>query len=143
MGREIREVPLNWNHPKDARGQYVPNHCYVLTAEMRAEYVDDEGNDEWKEEWAESYLAEPWPADAAMGFALYENVSEGTPITPTFATRQDLADYLVANGDFWGNRWSRAAADGITKVGWAPSMMMRGGVMYEPNDAGMYTKDGS
>jgi hypothetical protein len=64
MGREIREVPLNWNHPKDARGQYVPNHCYVLTAEMRAEYVDAEGNDDWRDSYAEVYLPEPWPADA-------------------------------------------------------------------------------
>lgn len=138
MGREIREVPLNWNHPKDAQGDYLPHHCHTLDPETRAEYIDDEGNDDWKEEWADTYLSEEWPADAPMGYALYENVTEGTPITPTFATLAEVADYLVTHGDFWGNRWSRAAADGITQLRWSASFVMTGGQMFKPNDEGMY-----
>lgn len=61
-------------------------------------------------------------------FAVYETVSEGTPVTPTFPTKAELVDYLATYGDFWDqNRgdgaWDRANAEKFVGSGWAPSMI--------------------
>lgn len=67
-------------------------------------------------------------------YQVYETVSEGTPVTPPFATKEELIDYLCANGDFWDQRqrrdgvggmncqpWSREVATNFVNAGWAPS----------------------
>ena len=59
------------------------------------------------------------------GWQLWETVSEGSPISPVFPTREALADYLVGEG------YSRAAAEKFCKSGWAPSGVIAGGVLYE------------
>jgi hypothetical protein len=66
MGREIRKVPKNWEHPKDEQGKYKP-------------MVDEQ---EWTEE-------------EAVCFQIYETVSEGTPVSPVFDTLADMEDWLV------------------------------------------------
>jgi hypothetical protein len=70
---------------------------------------------------------------------VYETVSEGTPVTPPFATKEELIEYLVEHGDFWDQRnrhdyrcyvdpgcyppWSRKAATTfVMEDGWCPSM---------------------
>jgi hypothetical protein len=60
---------------------------------------------------------------------VYETVSEGTPVSPPFATAEELIDYLVENGDFWDQRRgahppSREAVESFVKDGWAPSMIV-------------------
>lgn len=44
MGREVRMVPPDWEHPRDARGSYIPlfGRSYAQTA---AEW--DEGKRHW------------------------------------------------------------------------------------------------
>jgi len=56
---------------------------------------------------------------------MYEDTSEGTPISPAFATPEELARWLVDNnasafGDSTGSYevWLRVA-----RGGWAPSMV--------------------
>lgn len=41
----------------------------------------------------------PWKPEDATWLQVWETVSEGTPVTPPFATRQELVDYLVQHGD--------------------------------------------
>lgn len=83
------------------------------------------GNSEWKEvsredfmaryrwfhEWGPSfrrqrdeYMAH-WIGDRARThFQWYENTSEGTPLSPVFATEAELMEWLEAND--WGSGWN-------------------------------------
>lgn len=66
----------------------------------------------------------------ATWYQVYETVSEGTPVTPPFATKQELIDYLVEYGDFWDQHrgeggWPREAAKRFAEEEWAVSMMAK------------------
>lgn len=59
------------------------------------------------------------------GYQIWETVSEGSPISPVFATPEELAQHMA--GRVWGadrgtsyETWLNF----ITSVGWAPSMIM-------------------
>lgn len=71
---------------------------------------------------------EAWaPTDppTGPGFQVWETVSEGSPISPVFATEDELVGWLTTQG------YSRAAAEGFAKSGWAPSMVSSGGVLKQ------------
>ena len=133
MGRELRLVPPNWEHPRKGRnpeygreGDYQP---------MFDENIDDAMNS-WLEnfdrirsgeltdlerkyypnglqDWLQDEGMPPDPAyyrpytdEEATWFQIYQTVSEGTPVTPPFETEKELVDYLVTKGDFWQQkRW--------------------------------------
>lgn len=136
MGREIRMVPANWQHPMvPCRHSPWANGCdqSKRNGGMCYQPVFDrpfsESVKEWKEglaKWerredeyadAEDYAKyEYWeysgaPPDRAYympdsdepktWFQVYETVSEGTPISPPFATKEELIDWLCNNKDFW------------------------------------------
>jgi hypothetical protein len=92
------------------------------------------------------YYRPKWKDDAVMGFAIYETVSEGTPVTPTFATTDELIYHLMNYGTDWddGKKWSREAAEGFVKSEWAPSMVAirtaKGCKIIMPSDAEMYSE---
>jgi len=84
---------------------------------------------------------------------VWETVSEGSPITPAFATHRELIDYLVKGGDAWDRKrlmkylftgrnltgrkhggWSREDAESFVDAEWAPSTISVGGKIYEPRD---------
>ncbi len=87
------------------------------------------------------YYRPQWGEGLATWWQVYETVSEGTPVTPPFATREELVEYLVENGDFWDQArrkrgwtitdcapWSRATAEKfVLGSGCAPSMISFGG----------------
>lgn len=84
-----------------------------------------------------------WKPEEATWFQMYETVSEGTPVTPPFETREELVEYLVANGCFWDQKrrarglsgdWMRCSPwtrEEATKFvfgdGWMPSMTVQNG----------------
>lgn len=70
-----------------------------------------------------SYYRPAWPDDAVLGFQFYETISEGTPLSPSFASREELAEFLAPR-HFGGDR---EAAARFVDVGWAPSMAATGG----------------
>ena len=87
-----------------------------------------------------AYYRPKWPDGMATWFQVYQTVSEGSPVTPAFATKEELVEYLATNGDFWdqdGRRegdtsvpcgpWDRKAAEAFVGVGWAPSMIVKTG----------------
>ncbi len=156
MGREIRRAPAGWEHPKYEahevqyewqRGAHRPVHDEAFAdamqewwhgwqswkAGVRPEYcpADFEG-EYW--DWDSGppdpkYYRPAWTEAEATHLAVYENVSEGTPVTPFFATPEELIDYLVANGDFWDQErgeggWQRQHAEAFVKRGWAPSLVV-------------------
>lgn len=155
MGREIRMVPANWEHPTATRtyGYQEPGYQPMFDrtfAEAAAEWLADLAK--WEAGERPSYFDaakhpadlkhweydggppdreyyRPWSDDEAIWFQVWETVSEGTPVSPPFATREELIDYLAANGDFWDQKrgdgpWSRESAERFVAMGWAPSMMM-------------------
>ena len=178
MGREIRRVPPNWNHPTVMRSygregkQPMHNETY---AEARAEwleglrkweagedpdresYKNDDGSyqDYW--EWSGSppdrAYYRPWADDEATWFQLWETVSEGTPVTPPFATKEELAQHLAEYGDEWDQSramkpdearlfgipfgkpgWGIERARAFVDVGWAPSMVVTNGTVLGSKD---------
>ena len=72
MGSEIRRVPANFKHPVDEEGYYVAG------AHLEALYHAGQRK--------------------CTHFQLYENVSDGTPTSPIFATLEELVDWLRAEG---------------------------------------------
>lgn len=151
MGREIRLVPANWQHPKDDDGNYIPMYdqdyqsaldAWIVDyqAWQRGEYVDDDTTQAhlieigYRNAW--DYLgAPPRPEryherfDNPTWLQVYETVSEGTPVTPAFATADELIFYLVNYGDYWDQisgcgGWSLRYAEEFVKAGWMPSLIV-------------------
>ncbi len=61
---------------------------------------------------------------AGEGWQMWETVSEGSPVSPVFATADALVDWLV---NVRGYAWH--AADAFVRSGWAPSFVVAGGAM--------------
>lgn len=86
-----------------------------------------------------------FPQDEAdLGWALYETVSEGTPITPTFATADELIDHLSTVGTEWGGPLRRGSAEAIVaRGGTLGSVLVMGGqVLNSTEDADKIKKLG-
>ncbi|MEM1225862.1 MAG: hypothetical protein AAGJ40_09195 [Planctomycetota bacterium] len=162
MGREIRMVPPHWDHPKgirpNGREGYQPmfNELFEDAATVwkqgfakwqsgeRPSYYSLEEGEPEPEFWeyhggppGREYYR-PWKDDEATWYQVWETVSEGTPVSPPFATKEELIEYLVANGDFWDQKrradsrshvmscdpWPRHVAESfVNGPGWAPSMV--------------------
>lgn len=155
MGREIRRVPPNWEHPRqkcehspwrggceDAKANggkcYRPLMQGYAAAKAEFEKMQSEEGLQAALDYfgnapdANDYVPD-WPESEATWFQVYETVSEGSPVTPPFATREELVEYLVKHGDFWSQQdgksgFSRKAAEAfVMGDGWVPSMMVENG----------------
>lgn len=158
MGREVRRVPADWQHPKeqkfDRRGQFVESYKPLFggswseaarewDAEREKwergefpEYSSEESRqmpyDQWsgRRPYSGDYMPD-WPAEQRTHFMMYEDTSEGTPISPAFASPEELARWLADNkASAFGSdtatyeQWLRVA-----RGGWAPSMVVSDGVL--------------
>ena len=169
MGREVRRVPPNWQHPVGVRANgrtgYMPMFDRSWDEEVREwkegflkwesglRPVYRDGRYDWqpKDEWeyADTYADRPdlewWgyhgdPPDdrdmyrpytdaEATAYQVYETVSEGTPVSPVFADRESLIEWLVNDGSGMGvggrtHRMSRQAAEAFAGGAYAPSMIV-------------------
>lgn len=130
MGREVRRVAKNWEHPKKDNGQYIPLfEGYAADAKEFLEIVERDGLQE-----AVDYMGCPdkndympdWTDDEKTHLMMYETTSEGTPISPAFETPEELANWLSENGASSFGR-STATYDQWLRVcrgGYAPSMVL-------------------
>jgi len=140
MGREIRNVPKNWEHPKDERnGNYIPllDEYYGDAIEewiknhnlwLEGKHPDQDTDYKFYADYEnapniENYRTEKWADEEANCFQIYETVSEGAPVSPVFETLTDLENWLVESGH------SRKAAQEFCKNRFCFSMIMSGGVM--------------
>lgn len=164
MGREVRRVPANWEHPKHAddyypasrAGKFIPMEEGGPYAERAAEW--DEEFAKWQAGFVRSYedgktwvpkeerhtgrysewcgirpspddFMPDWPEEQRTHLMMYENTSEGTPISPAFETPEDLARWLTDNeASAFGN--STATYEqwlAVAKGGWAPSAVVQNG----------------
>ena len=161
MGREIRRVPPNWQHPKKERLNhrrgvmeevYQPIFDRPFAPAMRewfAEweawergerpgYCEGEHRDLPYWEWNGGppdplYYRPDWKSEEMTWFQVYETVSEGTPVTPPFATQQELVDYLVEHGDFWDQERRREGCSIMRCTPWpreeAEEFVFRAGIV--------------
>ncbi|MBY3162080.1 hypothetical protein HFO65_15710 [Rhizobium laguerreae] len=126
MGREVRKVPANWEHPKklDSYGRERLQPMFDMTfadaaAEWKENFMKWEGGDrpshftgedesleywEWENNPPDRAYYRPWTDEDAIWFQVWETVSEGTPVSPPFETEEELIAYLAANGDFWDQK---------------------------------------
>jgi hypothetical protein len=122
MAYEIRRVPGNWQHPKDADGRYIglfetsrfkrdaqrwdeENEMWLkgYRSDGRSNYVPIEPEHqhksyvEWTQERPElrNYMPQ-WANDERTHYMIYESVTEGTPISPAFRNAVDLLNWLIA-----------------------------------------------
>jgi len=125
MGREIRRVPLGWEHPtfqhRTRRGRLETRFQPKLDFSYATALSEwEEGRERWVNgqdpdraahtdmsyaEWAgpapDPSFYMPEFEEPCNGWVVYETVSEGTPVSPVFEHAEDLIEYLVAKGDFW------------------------------------------
>jgi hypothetical protein len=164
MGREVRRVPKDWQHPKALndyrqRQEFVPLHDSSRRA-YAAEAADwDEGYAKWGqglcrsygdgEKWApiedeyrnmrytdysgprpspDDYMPD-WPEEQRTHLMMYEDTSEGTPISPAFETPEELARWLADNeaSAFASDTATYEQWLSVCRGGYAPSMVVRGG----------------
>lgn len=154
MGREVRRVPKDWQHPKDGFGRYVPLHgrSYLVdVAEWDEEYAQwqrgylrnyGKGSDKYVPKDEQRYHTMPysewngrrpdeadympdWAKSERTHLQMYENTSEGTPISPVMETPEQLARWLVDNGASACGSMTATYEQwlAMAKAGWAPTMM--------------------
>lgn len=91
--------------------------------------------------------AEEWTATeppAGDGWQLWETVSEGSPMTPVFATKEELARHIASTDYAWhrpGRRISLEAATALVEDGWAPTAVVIGGKMHVAENAPLAEKE--
>jgi len=172
MGREVRRVPANWQHPKDAKGNLIPLYEGGDFAKRDASWAEEYakwqeglrrnfGSDEWTpiepeyrgtrfSEWdgprpsPDDYMPD-WPEAERTHLMMYEDTSEGTPISPAFATPEELARWLADNGasSFGSSTATYEQWLGMARRGWAPSMALQGGQMMSGVEFMSRDSDGS
>jgi len=168
MGRKIRMVPPNWQHPKDAKGNYIPLRNGFAQAEtewnegyaawQRGEIEDwlpeNHGPTKWKPKteaalkcasFSEWRGGRPSPDEYMPAFAdgsatmlmMYEDTSEGTPISPAFKTPEELARWLADTeaSAFGGMTATYEQWLATCKAGWSVSMVLANGKMMSGVEA--------
>jgi hypothetical protein len=155
MGREVRRVPPDWQHPKNANDRFIPLfEGYKIAQWYERKKKWDEGfqpdyHGGWEpkdQRWTEKCMPfedyagpEPdpkdympaWTAEEATWYQMYECTTEGTPISPAFATPEELARWLTDNeasafADMTATyeQWLR-----VCQGGYAPSAVMHDGTI--------------
>ena len=147
MSREIRKVVKGWKHPKYESGEYKPMYDKDFDTALQ----------EWLEEYKlwkidpdsqqieddigappdPEYYRPKWKEKDMVYFQVYETVSEGSPVTPVFKTKQELTDHLIKHGTYWKpTGFTKEQAEGFVKTGFAPSMIIASGKMYSGIETG-------
>jgi len=155
MGREVRRVPADWVHPTHEvpdwkTGRMIERLMPLYPGEGYQTNVDewDEECAKWKTGWRPDYADEDskgmtyeqfagqrphcddympnWSESERTHYMMYEDTTEGTPISPAFATPEELARWLTdAGASAFGT--STATYEGWLRVasgGYAPSMVI-------------------
>lgn len=145
MGREVRRVPPDWKHPisskyGEEKGEPLHEGYNVALAEFEAMYKK-EGLQKALDWFGvapnkDDYMPE-WPDEARTHYQMYENTSEGTPISPVMPDPESLARWLADNNasSFGSSTATYEQWLNIAQGDWAPSMVMVGGKMMSGVEA--------
>ena len=155
MGREVRKVPPDWEHPKALDGAYQPLHDrdyefeareWMENAVLWAKGEHPDQNDQWGKDrnvkerhkfywdWAgqppdKAYHRPAWAEETRTCIQMYETCSEGTPISPVMETPEELARWLTDNGASAFGSHTATYEQWLVMIGegWAPSAMFTPG----------------
>lgn len=151
MGREIRRVPPDWEHPVDDRnGNPIPMYDAAYPEQVRrwkkeyewwkmgihpgqrGEYACSEDTEFWEYMMPPNrrHYREPFE-EPPTAYQVYETVTEGTPITPVFESREGLHEHLVRHGTDADDPFSEHQAMKFIESAWAPSLVIQNG---KPHD---------
>jgi len=137
MGREVRRVPLDFDWslgqvwPGFMRGICDEEIEYAIGAKWKNLGIDEickqcrhfgrlAGILESPEGCPSTKINPP----EGPGWQLWETVSEGSPISPVFATAEELAQFLAnGKGHPLGAPPTYEQALAFVKAGWAPTMV--------------------
>lgn len=135
MGRVIRRVALDWVHPRNAQGQYIP----LLDADYEADAQDwlrnlmawEHGDNPARSpleaargrhcyfwEYAgnppqpQDYMP-PVPEETIRGYQVYETETNGTPLSPVLTSPEAIFHWLIETG------WTEADARLLVSRGWS------------------------
>lgn len=135
MSREIRRVTPDWQHPvtyerpmpwlRPDSTHYLARGCLRYKALLNP---DDFETYVWYTiENASLYGPLPDPADFMLygvplsertHYQVYETVSEGTPVSPVFATEAEIVEFLVTEGEWYSERkYTRPSAEMLVRNG--------------------------
>jgi hypothetical protein len=95
MGRTVRRVPNHWQHPRDSQGHYIPLHERFT---YNVEEVEEGLKDGWLSGEPPTYNVEcmpEWPEEERTHWQMYEDTTEGTPISPVCDSPESLARWLT------------------------------------------------
>lgn len=144
MGREVRMVPADWQPPK-VYAWRLPGPQWVEMFRPQHECGYDADVSEWDAECAkwkagarpddllpgqaemtyeqfagqrphrDDYMPD-WPDEQRTHYMMYENTSDGTPISPAFPTMEELARWLADNGASWFGRNTASYDDWLEQI---------------------------
>lgn len=108
MGREIRQVPQGWQHPRYTT-EDAPRPSMIGRHRPQFQQTHSELS-------RHDPQCAPDPADCreealAGGECrqLYESTTEGTPLSPVFNSTDELLKHLATHGDDEGKLWPEEA----------------------------------
>ncbi len=143
MGREVRRVPPNWEHPKNSSGSFQPmfNRNYHEEAKQWIDGFNSfKPTEHCKYYWEYNSPPDedscvPYTKDEATWYQVYETVSEGTPCTPPFETQEELVKHLVEHGESYnpyckGEIDEESARKFVYETQWCPSMVISDGQLF-------------
>lgn len=160
MGREVRRVPADWDHPKIKEMNWIkmaeverfqPMFDRPFAPAMREwiaeweawergerpDYASDESPNmtywEWNGGPPDPNCYRPdWPEESRTHLMMYEDTTEGTPISPAFATPEELARWLADNGasSFGSDTATYEQWLPVCRGAFAPSMIIANGQIY-------------
>jgi len=124
MSREIRKVAVDWKHPKDDQGNYVPCFEYFPYEDEISEGL----RDGWLDDEPPNYgccVMPSWSDSERSHYQMYETTSEGTPIGPVLESPEAVAHWCVDNSAsaMGGRTASYEAWLRVARGGSAPTMM--------------------
>lgn len=168
MGREVRRVPAHWEHPKDAKGWDIP----LFDGFFEKARAWDEGKTKWEEGFRKNYLDGSWvpkdqnahqcswedwsgrrpnpayympdfPAEQRTHFQMYENTTEGTPISPVCATPEELAHWLADNDASASGHLTATYEQWLYTIqqGYAPALSISAEGVVSSGVAGIHDQD--
>lgn len=131
MGREVRKVSKDYQHAKDENGRYKPQYEFKYYQDRLNEFMEKLNESGMQE--ALDYCGNPPNLEDYMPdfkgedthFMMFEDTTEGTPISPAFETPEELAQWLTDNkaSAFGGMTSDYEHWLYVAKGGWAPSMV--------------------
>lgn len=110
-------MPPGWEHPRNEHGRHIP--LFESDASAYGQLGED------PPDAAGQPLVMPgWAPEEATCYQVYENVTEGTPVSPVFDSLDGMRDWLADQG------YSRRAAEGFFRRGRVPTLVVADGEIY-------------